>query len=445
MNPSAEMTNHMQSVESTRLDGKSEESSSQPPSVIIIVPPWPRSGAARVMKNQIDYYRARGFQTVLVVVPFHRAFMQSSPIWQGITEGIQELGADQLFVAPLEPNRYSSAKYTSSLRHAFRGTALDWEFAIANSARLPNDLVQFLRGNCVSLLHVNYVQTLGFAARLRKKLASTRDKVPVILETHDVQAHLLHDRRELNPWTRKPDALKRLIDSEISLLRRVDVLIHLSEDDFRFFRSAMPRKFHVLALPVIDETYVTDSHAAAPVEGVIDLLFVGQNHAPNVAAMEWFLEDVWPLIAEHHYNLKVVGPVGTSIKESLPRLFEAFQPCFVGPVENLASYYNSARCVIAPMVSGSGTSIKTIEALALGKPFVGTSKAFRGMPIERMKEAGIEAHDTPRGFVAAVAQTLSDVKQAGLRSRAAYERVFSKEANFAARDEAFRVAASHRK
>src|SRR5271163_1425749 len=90
------------------------------PTVVIIGPPWPRSGAARVIKNQIDYYRVRGFHTVFVVVPFHRAFMRSSPVWSEIIEGIQELEADTSFVAPLEENRYKAAKYTASLRHGFR-------------------------------------------------------------------------------------------------------------------------------------------------------------------------------------------------------------------------------------------------------------------------------------------------------------------------------------
>jgi hypothetical protein len=46
----------------------------------------------------------------------------------------------------------------------------------------------------------------------------------------------------------------------------------------------------------------------------------------------------------------------------------------------MAAGERAARCVSATMVSGTGISIKTIEALALGKPFVGTSKAYRGMP-----------------------------------------------------------------
>ena len=79
----------------------------------------------------------------------------------------------------------------------------------------------------------------------------------------------------------------------------------------------------------------------------------------------------------------------------------------MGEVADLAPYYRAARCVIAPMISGSGTSIKTIEALALGKPFVGTSKAFRGMPMEQINKAGLRENDDPESFAAAIAGSAS--------------------------------------
>jgi glycosyltransferase involved in cell wall biosynthesis len=429
-----------QSVKPAQTGYDSRHPSSETPTVVIVGPPWPRSGATRVIRNQIDYYRARQFQTVLVVVPFHKAFMRSSPVWKEIVEGMRELGADRSFTAPLEPNRYKAAKYTSSIRHAFRGTGLDWAYAMGDSVQLPENLMEFLRFAHVTLLHVNYVQTLGFALRLRKRFQHRSSRIPIILETHDVQSHLLQEIGELNPWTHKPDLPERTVHSEISLLQQADALVHLSADDFCFFKTKMPDKPHVLAMPAFDEAYISAVNAAAPVQDTIDLLFAGQNHGPNLAALKWFFEEVWPLLAKNNYNLKIVGRVDSLVRESSPQLFEAFRSCFVGPVSDLAPYYSSARCVIAPMVSGSGTSIKTIEALALGKPFVGTSKAFRGMSTEQIKANGILSYDTPRTFADAVVNTLADGKNASERSRAAYNAVFSVQVNFASRDEAVRAA-----
>jgi glycosyltransferase involved in cell wall biosynthesis len=413
--------------------------------VVIIGPPWPRSGAARVFQNEIAYYHARGYQTAFVIVPFHRAFMRSSDAWDGVEEGIRELGADQVFLAPLERDRYRRAKYKASLRHAFLGTTLDWVSAMAQSAHLPNSMVSCLQNANIELFHVNYVQALAFAQDLRKKLPRSGSGIPVILETHDVQSHLHQEREEVNPWTKKKDLPEKLLQSELSMLQQADALIHLSYQDARFFKEHLPQKPQVLALPTIDEAFVSEVRSAAPFPESIDLLFVGQNHAPNVAAVEWLLGRVWPLIAERRYNLRIVGPVDTLVRESFPELHAKYRSFFAGRVPDLPRYYRSARCVIAPMVSGSGTSIKTIEAMALGKPFVGTSKAFRGMPIDRIQAAGICAYDTPHEFAEAIRRSVSSCENVDDRNRAAYESIFSVAANFAARDQAFEAAMNLRK
>jgi len=365
--------------------------------------------------------------------------LQNNPSWPEIEKGIHQLGADKAFVAILEPRRYAAAKYASSLRHAFRGTSLDWIIDIGRSTRLPADAIPSFRNARVALLHVNHVYTLGFALQLRKKLMGRGSHVPIILDTHDVQSHLLMERGDVNPWTGRRDSLERLIRSEMSMLENVDVLMHLSVDDYRFFQSRLPEKRHILSLPTIDETFITQVNATPPPAETLDLLFVGQSHAPNLAAMKWFFAEVWPQISDRNYNLKVVGAVELFVRESLPKVYEEFRSCFVGQVDDLAPYYRAARCVIAPMVSGSGISIKTIEALALGKPFVGTTKAYRGVPIEKVEEVGMHAYDDARGFADAIHNALANPGEASAKSRFAYDQLFSKRASFAPRDTALEL------
>ena len=95
-------------------------------------------------------------------------------------------------------------------------------------------------------------------------------------------------------------------------------------------------------------------------------------------------------------------------------------------------------------MSGTGISIKTIEALALGKPFVGTSKAYRGMPMDRIEEAGLRAYDTPREFADGIAHALSAGHLAAAASHAAYMKLFSNQASFSSRDEALKIATAEK-
>jgi len=412
----------------------------QSQAVIIVGPPWPRSGTARLLRNQINYYRQRGFFTTFISVPFSWYLVSPDQGSKKTAEGMDELGADRMLSATLEQKRYNAAKYKTSVRHAFRGTVLDWQVALGRAARLGDEDINFLAKLPVALFNVNHVFTLGFALDLRKRLFGRSCTLPIILETHDVQSYLLQHRGDRNPWTRRPDRLERLIKSEAALLEKANVLIHLSADDFGFFQALRPSKPHFLAFPTIEESFARAVSSANEPAERIDLLFLGAWHRANFEAVKWFLEEVWPLIADRQYNLKIVGYIESVVRRDLPRLYEAFRSCFVGEVPDLINYYRAARCVIAPMVSGTGISIKTIEALALSKPFVGTSKAFRGMPMDRLKASGIQAHDNAKEFADAIVRTLYDEEEAQARSRAAYDSVFSTQASFAVRDEALRAA-----
>ncbi|HXY03615.1 MAG TPA: glycosyltransferase family 4 protein [Terriglobales bacterium] len=413
-------------------------------SVIIVGPPWPRSGTARVIQNQICHYRERGFVTVFVAVPFGWHFIHISKNLKEMIEGLNELGADRVCMATLEQRRYNAAKYKASVRHAFHGTVLDWRVAIGEAARLSDGDVEFLKRLRPTLFHVNHVYTQGFALNLRRRFYNDGVLPPIILETHDIQSQFLEEKGERNPWTRRPDRFERLIKSETRLLEKANVLIHLSVDDFKLFQAAIPSKPQFLVFPTIDEKFASTVRAALPTTGTIDLLFLGHSNPANLAAVKWFLNEVLPLLADQRCNLKIVGPIGSMVQWELPQLYDKFRSCFVGEVADLIAYYRAARCVIAPMVSGSGISIKTIEALALGKPFVGTTKAFRGMPMDRLKEIGIQAHDEPQAFANAITDALRNEPAAQALSRAAYEKVFSIEASAAGRDEALRVALASR-
>ena len=416
------------------------QATQQRPLVVIVGPPWPRSGTARVFQNQIKFYRERGFRVLFVGVPIHSSFTETHPDWTVIWEGMQELGADRVAIAPINPRRFLVSKYTAWVRQAFRGTALDWVVFTGGSAQLSDEVAAFVSNLPVTLVHVNHVFTLGFAERLRHQFR-WGPQIPMILETHDIQSHLMHERKDINPWTHNYDSLDDLLRSEVSLLKKPDVLVHCSTDDFSFFSQKLPQKRHVLALPTIDEGFVNSVRdAASSTIDPTDLLFVGQSTDVNLAAIRWFFEQVWPRFSDRKYKLRIVGAIESLVCKRLPGIYEAFRPHFVGPVADLAPYYRNARCVIAPIVFGTGISIKTVEALGLAKPFVGTSKAFRGIPMDRIGRAGLTAHDSPESFAEAIEQALANEVLFASASRAAYDDLFSKGAAFRSRDLALKEA-----
>jgi polysaccharide biosynthesis protein PslH len=380
---------------------------------------------------------------LFIAVAIHAGYMRGNRIfWDSFEKSVESLGADRAFIATFDRKRYVLTKFTASIRHALHGTVLDWIVDIGRSAQLTEEATDYIRQLPVAVLHVNHVFTVGFAESLRKGLVQAPDRVPIILETHDVQSHLLEEWGIPNPWTRRCDSPQQLIQAEKKLLDKANLLVHLSVDDLKLFKKELPSKPQILAMPTVDEALIRAVNIASdpPSTGPVDLLFIGQRHNPNLEALRWFFGHVWPLIADRQYGLRIVGAVDQLVRDDIPQTYASFRSCFVGEVADLAPYYRAARCAIAPMVSGSGISIKTIEALALGKPFVGTSKAFRGMPMDQVEQTGLRAYDTPEDFADAIVRALNTQNVHAAFSRAAYDSLFSVQAAFSSRDEAVRIA-----
>ena len=409
------------------------------PTVIIVGPPWLRTGTGRVIEAQIAYYRQRGFRVAFIAVPVHASHTPTNPIWVGHETAVGDLRADWTATTPLRRSPNPRSVFLRAEHYLRDSTALDWIVQIGRSGELSSDVVGLIDDHPPTLIHANHVYTLGFANRLRS-LARGPTDIPVVVETHDIQSHVIQDDAVPNPWTLRPDSFDRLLRAEIALLRQSKVLVHLSVDDFAFFAAQIPDLPHVLAMPSIDPEFISGAISAlgpAPPEP-IDLLFVGAHHTANLKALEWFFNEVWPVVADRGFTLKIVGHIDNLMRRQVPHLYDRFREHFVGAVADIAPYYRAARCAIAPMVSGRGISVKTIEALAIGIPFVGTAKAFRGMPMNIVKAAGHLPFDQPEAFASAILDALNS--HADTRSRDLYERLFSREAYFNSMDNVVRLA-----
>ncbi len=102
-------------------------------------------------------------------------------------------------------------------------------------------------------------------------------------------------------------------------------------------------------------------------------MFVGDfTYAPNREAFEFLTGSVMPLVWERRprARLLVVG-------RGLPAWDGDARIAAPGFVEDLAAAYRAAALVAVPLLSGGGSPLKFIEALAYGLPVVATPHAGR--------------------------------------------------------------------
>lgn len=109
------------------------------------------------------------------------------------------------------------------------------------------------------------------------------------------------------------------------------------------------------------------------------ILFVGGfSHGPNIDAVKWFINDIYPMIRKKEEIPFYI--VGSNAPEEFKKL-EGNGVVFKGFVseEELGNLYHTARIVVVPLRFGAGVKGKVVEALYYGTPLVTTSVGAEGI------------------------------------------------------------------
>jgi GT2 family glycosyltransferase len=107
------------------------------------------------------------------------------------------------------------------------------------------------------------------------------------------------------------------------------------------------------------------------------LLFIGSfAHQPNVLALEFFLTEVYPLLAG--VTLHVIAG------QRHEQFWDLHHPGLEvdGFVADVRPAYDRAAVVIAPLIASAGTNIKIMEAMAMGKAIVSTTAGIHGLDLK---------------------------------------------------------------
>ena len=245
------------------------------------------------------------------------------------------------------------------------------------------------------------------------------DGARVLLDLGDVE-HRLFAREVGQPprWRLKPLLylqVPALWWGERGAIVRSDRTFVCSEADRHYLRRTMAvRNVDVVpnAVPRIPDRALATNR---------NVLFLGAySHQPNVLAAEYLVREVWPRLTRicPPARLLVAGPRSEEIPsfQDPPKGVE-----FLGFVSDLDRLYRMTRVVCCPILSGSGTRIKILEAASYGVPVVATPLAAEG--IDLVPEREILLRCDPRALAQACADLIADDARASAVGTAARERV----------------------
>jgi glycosyltransferase involved in cell wall biosynthesis len=227
----------------------------------------------------------------------------------------------------------------------------------------------------------------------------------LILDLHNIESELARTHARATRWPASwaslkfAEAYQRL---EREWLPQFDVILTASEEDRRSISHPDIRVFPN-ALPEIPRPRVTEADV---------IVFSGNlEYHPNVEAVRWFRTKIWPLVRKRAPGIewRLLG--------SNPQAVAAFtggdrRIRVVGPMEDAIASLAEAKVCIAPLLSGSGTRFKILEAWAAGRAVVSTTLGAEGLGARDGEHLLLA--DDPDDFADAVLRLWSDPS---LRSR----------------------------
>jgi len=302
-------------------------------------------------------------------------------------------------------NLFSRLPFT--VQRYFRGEAAQRLAQIMKENRL--DLVHF------DLLHLApYLETIGSA--------------PSVLVNHNVESlRLLRLARvQKNLLARAYLFLQfgKMRRFEQIMCRKFTQLVAVSDTDAEILQVTC----NVKNVEVISNGVDADFFASSPGETEPDsLVWVGGMGSPyNRDAVDYFLEEIFPKIYVARPQIKVTI-VGDSPSPALQQYQSRYPQniAIAGYVDDVRPYMQRASIFIAPMRCGSGTKVKVINAMAMGKAIVSSSVGAEGIKAESGHDMIIA--DAPEEFAQQVLALLKNperLRTLGENARAVVERYY---------------------
>lgn len=212
----------------------------------------------------------------------------------------------------------------------------------------------------------------------------------LVLDMHNIESDLARQMMPKTGWlaglfSKKTRHIRRMRDMELKSLRIVDkVWVCSSQDRDRLRQlsggrtiadvvpNGIPR-FELIPEKLADQPAMPNGHPT--------LLFVGHlNYAPNIEAARRLATQILPRLQATLGGARLII-AGRSPNRALNELAALPGVELIANPEDLSELYRRAHLTIVPLMTGGGTRLKILEAMAWGLPVVATRLAAEGLEL----------------------------------------------------------------
>ena len=248
-----------------------------------------------------------------------------------------------------------------------------WPWA---EAAFQNEVIEFAPDAIIS-------EYVTMAYLVESLPVGIRSEIHCLVDTHD----LLSRRQQQFADHDRPHWIDISVEEEAAALNIFDTVIAIQEDEAAEFKRMASQSTVIV---VGHQTIAADAidFKTEHVSEILTLGYLGSKNASNVDAINQFLDVVWRNFQNDPRVRLVLA--GDASGEVLPSLrFKNLQ--LLGRVGDVRDFYREVDAVVNPVGYGTGLKIKSVEAIAFGKPLLCTAAGWTG----RRDEATIVVNQLP--------------------------------------------------
>jgi len=234
-------------------------------------------------------------------------------------------------------------------------------------------------------------------------------------------------------WLYRHEA-RQLLSYERQVARDYDASLFVSAPEADLFRQLAPEsdaRIGFFSNGVDTDYFSPNAAGASPFkDGERAIVFTGaMDYWPNVDAVQWFAQDVMPLLRARFPDLNFYI-VGARPTPAVLELGKQANIVVTGTVPDVRPYIAHARAAVAPLRIARGIQNKVLEAMAMATPVVVSPQALEGIEAEPGKELVLAQY--AGCYVDAIAALLARQDNTlGLAARARVETKYSWPSNLA--------------
>jgi glycosyltransferase involved in cell wall biosynthesis len=208
-----------------------------------------------------------------------------------------------------------------------------------------------------------------FTVNAVKTIRKHAGKTFIIYDAHNVDTHLSKGSQHAT----------QIRKTESELYKTVDAIFACSEKDKCDFLKMNKNRLPVTVIPngiMIGEICNQQIVSEAPEF----ILFCGSLWStPNSEGLLWFYNKIWARVKQLFPELKLLIVGSGQLPEGFESLLSDSSLVFTGSVNDVKPFYEKAAIAIVPLLQGSGTRLKILEAMSFGLPVVSTAKGAEGI------------------------------------------------------------------